>query len=199
MLIKSKRRYHTFVRTFSLILATYLLSACTNMPTYPPKTPEQLLAQTHWQAKGKIGVRQDGKAHSANFDWENKQQQYTIRIAGALGVGSAKLVKKGAQISLTTKHDTIQANSAEQLLEQTLGWSMPVSHLSYWIKGLAAPTTSADNIAIGDMGELIQLEQEGWKISYSDYAAVKGYWLPGKIRAQHGDIKITLIVKSWKI
>lgn len=187
------------LRNCSLALLLALLSACANLPDYAAKTPEQLLAKTRWEAKGKIGVRQDGKAHSANFNWDNQQQNYTIRISGALGVGGAKLVKHNNQISLSTKKDTFKARSAEELLNQTLGWSMPVSDLSFWIKGLAAPTTASENSVIGEQGELLELHQAGWQIQYSNYASIKGYLLPGRIKAQRGDIKITLVVKSWDI
>ena len=188
-----------WIRAVSLLLSVIFFSGCVSNQTYPPKTPEQLLAKTKWQAKGKIGIRQDGKAHSAYFDWQNHNQNYVIRISGALGVGGAKLEKQAGNIILTTKKDTLRAHSAEALLDQSLGWSMPVSDLSFWIKGLAAPSLSADQHEIGDNGELLSLEQAGWQINYSDYSSVKGYQLPGKIKAQRDNIKITLIVKNWKI
>lgn len=185
----------------TLVLLLIIASGCATQPPRDdsPKTAEQTLALNTWHAKGKIGIRHRGKAQSAYFDWNNKRQAYEIRLSGALGVGAAKLVKKGNQVKLSTKDGKFKGHSAEDIMQQTLGWSIPVSEFAFWIKGLSAPLVAADNSSISEDGALQTLEQMGWRIRYAKYERIYGHLLPGKVIAERDDIKITLAIKNWKL
>jgi len=156
-------------------------------------------ALNNWTMRGKIGIKLDGKAKSANIEWRNYRKDYTIQIHGAFGLGSAELKKSGRKVTLKTKNTKVSARSPEQLLEQNLGWSMPVSDLKYWIKGLPAPTSKANQSARNEQGLLTELTQNGWRIRFKRYQNQQGYTLPGKIIATHERLEITLIAKSWRI
>lgn len=149
--------------------------------------------------RGKIGIKLGGKAKSANIEWRNHRKGYAIQIHGAFGLGSAELKKSGRKVTLKTKSTNVSAYSHEQLLEQHLGWSMPVSDLKHWIKGLPAPTSTPEEMTLNEQGLLTELTQSGWEIRFDRYQKQQGYTLPGKIIATHERLKITLIAKSWQI
>ncbi len=125
-----------------------------------------------WRAQGKLGIVAEGKGRSINFDWSNDHHNFDIRLSGALGVGAARLSKRGSTIELTTGDGRYRAASAEDLLWQTLGWSVPVSDLRYWIKGLPAPDSPVTASERDPAGSLLSLTQQGWQIDYrSDHKA----------------------------
>jgi len=44
---------------------------------------------------------------------------------------------------------------------------------------------------------LIALEQEGWKIIFSQYRTVGKFELPGKISMENPHIKVRLVIQDW--
>ncbi|MGZ0843299.1 lipoprotein insertase outer membrane protein LolB, partial [Klebsiella pneumoniae subsp. pneumoniae] len=77
-----------------------------------------------------------------------------------------------------------QAESPEALLEEQLGWRLPVSHLLWWVRGLPAPD-SKSRLTLDADSRLARLEQDGWQIEYTRYAEQNGYWLPERLKL-HG-------------
>ena len=42
-------------------------------------------------------------------------------------------------------------------------------------------------------------QQDGWHLEYSRYQSVSGWSLPSKVVARQQDIKLTFIIKNWKL
>ncbi|MCP6330038.1 lipoprotein insertase outer membrane protein LolB, partial [Klebsiella pneumoniae] len=74
-----------------------------------------------------------------------------------------------------------QAESPEALLEEQLGWRLPVSHLLWWVRGLPAPA-SRSVVTLDGNSHLSRLEQDGWQVQYLSYVEQNGYSLPERIK-----------------
>ncbi len=178
-------------------LLTLLLSACVSPPTSPPATSAKALHA--WQAEGKLGLRTHDTAKAINFRWEHNAEQLEISLYGALGIGGARLSRdSNGTYTLSTKDGIETADSAESMLENTLGWSLPVTALEYWIKGLPAPETPIQSQTRDEHGNLTQLQQQGWLIRYTKHANKGAFALPKKIVASHGALRLTIAIKSWR-
>jgi outer membrane lipoprotein LolB len=90
-----------------------------------------------------------------------------------------------------------EAASPEELLEQQMGWRLPVSHLLWWIRGLPAPDSKSRLTLDGD-SRLAKLQQDGWDVEYTRYSEQDGYWLPERLKLHGQDLDVTLVVKSWQ-
>ena len=90
-----------------------------------------------------------------------------------------------------------QATTPEELLEQQLGWKLPVSHLSWWVRGLPAPRQQ-EPLTLDGNSRLAGLAQDGWTVEYLSYAEQNGYWLPERIKLHGQDLDVTLVVKDWQ-
>ncbi|VFS85725.1 outer membrane lipoprotein LolB [Pseudomonas aeruginosa] len=90
-----------------------------------------------------------------------------------------------------------QAESPEALLEEQLGWRLPVSHLLWWVRGLPAPD-SKSRLTLDADSRLARLEQDGWQIEYTRYAEQNGYWLPERLKLHGQDLDVTLVIKDWQ-
>ena len=83
------------------------------------------------------------------------------------------------------------------MLEEQLGWQLPVSHLVWWVRGLPAPDSKSKLTLDGD-SRLASLDQDGWQVQYLSYTEQNGYWLPERLKLHGKDLDVTLVVKDWQ-
>lgn len=188
-MIQATLRYA--LTTAALLL---LMAGCSNTPQAPEPMPrtEGNAAITAWRLSGKLGLRSEGQAHSAYLNWQQCGDNYRIRVSGPLGQGAASLTGNSHRATLRSRDGEISANNAEQLLEQQLGWSIPVAELLYWLRGIPAP--KQDYQLIDE-----QLLQAGWQLNYQRWQQVDQYQLPAKMTATHPRAKVTLIIRDWQL
>ena len=79
-----------------------------------------------------------------------------------------------------------------------MGAPLPVAELRYWLVGVPAPGL-AHQETVGDDGRLAGLEQAGWRLRYSRYAAVGGLALPVRIEIESETARLRLVVSSWRL
>jgi len=217
---------------FALLGSVFLfLHACVNQglqspaPVSAERTVEDI---SHWQFKGKLGIRAtlaDGQKlrESANLSWNQTDQHYALFLSGPFGQGATRIKGNPDRMSIQQGGQKHSARDAEQLLEQTLGFPLPINALPYWVKGLPLPgtefntqtetqleasnppgnaiPTGIDNqgsaIAVGQRPQ--QLQQAGWTINYARYQDVQHLRLPGKITLSRDQVRLTLIIKQWTL
>ena len=159
---------------------------------------QQLSQLDGWEINGKIGIRAPKDSGSGTLYWLQRQDYYDIRLSGPLGRGAARLTGRPGDVSLEVANQgRYQAATPEELLEQQLGWKLPVSHLSWWVRGLPAPD-SKSQLTLDSSSRLAGLDQDGWKVEYLSYAEQNGYWLPERIKLHGQDLDVTLVIKDWQ-
>ena len=158
---------------------------------------ELLTGLDGWHINGKIGIRAPKDSGSGTLFWLQRQDYYDIRLSGPLGRGAARLTGRPGQVSLEVANQgRYEAASPETLLEEQMGWKLPVSHLAWWVRGLPAPDSKSRLTLDGD-SHLASLEQEGWQVEYSSYSEQNGYWLPERIKLHGSNLDVTLVIKEW--
>lgn len=164
---------------------------------------EQLSKLNSWEISGKIGIRaerRDGKLESASATlfWLQRQDYFDIRLAGPMGGGAARLTGRPGKVRLDAANQgSVEAATGEELLQQQLGWSLPVAHLFWWIRGLPA-SDSPSSLTLSSDSRLAALEQDDWKVEYLSYVEQNGYWLPERIKLHGSKLDITLVIKDWQ-
>lgn len=151
-----------------------------------------------WQISGKIGIRAPQDSGSGTLFWLQRQDYFDIRLSGPLGRGATRLTGRPDAVALEVAgQGRFEAESPEALVENQLGWQLPVSNLLWWVRGLPAPD-SRSRIALDANGRLANLQQDGWDIQYLGYSEEDGYALPSRIKLAGRDLQITLVVKDWQ-
>ena len=179
------------------VLLVLILQGCTSSPTH--KQWQHAIKAGYWQAEGKIGLIYNGQGQQANFDWKNHNHNYTIALFGPLGQGRVELSKNGDTYRATNEKTEHQAPSAEALLEEMLGWSLPVSGLQYWILGQSNPLAAIELAQNDNIGRLQRLKQQGWTIDFSHQSEQdQQSELPRKIIAKRDNLKLTVVIKRWQ-
>ncbi|WP_460120912.1 lipoprotein insertase outer membrane protein LolB [Pseudomonas sp. S2_C03] len=158
----------------------------------------QLAGIDGWQINGKIGIRAPKDSGSGTLFWLQRQDYYDIRLSGPLGRGAARLTGSPGKVSLEVANQgRYEAPTPEVLLEEQLGWNLPVSHLNWWVRGLPAPD-SKSRLTLDTDSRLAKLDQDGWQVEYLSYSEQNGYWLPERIKLHGADLDVTLVIKEWQ-
>jgi len=199
----------TCIKRLFIVCMLATLAGCSGLQQAPVPPPvdsaetwddvqASLQQLNHWTLDGKIGIRTPDDNQSARLYWQQNAQHYSIELSGPLGQGGLKIEGEPGAILLDLGgDDRYVSSSPEQLLQETLGWSLPVQEIRWWVRGLPAP--EQPHTAAFQGPRLQTLSQAGWTIEYQRYQRHQKYTLPGKIKLSHNGLRITLIIKEWSV
>ncbi|WP_104201728.1 lipoprotein insertase outer membrane protein LolB [Billgrantia saliphila] len=193
-------------RWLAVSLTLALLAGCATPRTTPDDSPdtdrweaqrERVEALDTWVLTGKAGLRTPQETTSANLDWSQHSHYYRMLISGPFGSGRNLLEGREGRFTLTNAEGRFEAETPESLMQQQLGWSLPVSSLADWIRGLPADH-SRHRLERDDAGFPQRLEQDGWRIEYRDWTEVESLTLPRRLVMEYEDLRVTLVVTEWR-
>lgn len=197
-----------FTHCLFLLGLITLLQACVSVPASKPtgSLSSFALHQAHLQQlqkieqftlKGRIGVQNEGKGFSAGIYWQHTQTQDAITLYSPLGSEIAHIAKTATEATFTdAKGQTFTAPDTETLLQNTLGWKLPLTGLIDWALGRPAPLPKT-LITWNDSGQITRLIQADWNIEYPHYTEQQSYILPSKIFLKNERIQLKLLVEQW--
>lgn len=194
-------------RVWPVLVLVALLAGCASQPPSSGQSRElgvwkaqleRRQALDAWSLAGKVGLRTRNGAESANINWQQRPDTYRILISGPFGAGRTLLTGSPAGVTLVNGEGRFQAGTPEALMEQQLGWSLPVSALDYWVRGLPAPDSQA-RLEYDAQGFPQRLRQFGWTIEYRDWTRVDALWLPRRLVMTYGELRATLIANQWQL
>ena len=162
-----------------------------------PQRQAQVTELRNWSNKGAISVQYQGHTDIGSFDWRQRGDQYNMRVAGPLNLGGMRIQGSSGAVTLQQGNEPPKAASTpEALMQQTLGWSLPLTNFRYWTRGLIAPNQPSTP-AYDRYGHLTQLQQQGWTIRYLGYQAAGPYDLPRTIVFNNQAIRVKMVIKQW--
>jgi outer membrane lipoprotein LolB len=189
-------------KVFFLIVTIFMLNACASQrpALQQPNSDEQtrrLASLNMWIIEGKIAFRGPNNNNSGYLKWQQTNDSYAIRVHGPLGQGNREISGNGNYIELSLPDGTLSSDQPEQFLYEQTGWTLPISELRYWVKGLEAPSLGITHIKKDIY--ITKLSQNGWDISYSQHQLINSIWLPGKIIISKDLHKVIILAKDWTL
>ena len=191
-----------------LAIGAVLLAGCGTLPELIPSERDTAW-QTHaralsrlqsWSMLGTLAVRSGRDASRVAMRWRQGRHSYLVRFMGPLGVGLFEVEGSATEVEARFSNGRrASAASPEALLEQEIGWSVPLRELRYWIVGAPAPDGALLKMALDDHGRLAHLEQAGWTMVYERYGHLDDLALPERIRFSSGSVEATVVVRRWKV
>ncbi|GGY79862.1 outer-membrane lipoprotein LolB [Cellvibrio zantedeschiae] len=194
-----------------LLFISLLLSGCAHkLPKAPlisedwPKHQAQVEALGKWQATGKLGVKVPNDGGSMTLRWQQQPNDFAIDFTGPFGQNILGIAGKAGEVTLSEPGKApITAKTAEELIRRNTGWTIPVAQLTFWVRGLPAPTAKITHFAPNAQGLIGELEQLGWKVTYGEYLSVNAgtetLAMPGRITAEFKDMRLTLVIREWQM
>ncbi len=190
------------------LLGLLALVGCVHQtPITPPASLQAHQAQVRqldrWQIQGKLGIKAPGDSGSASLNWKQSPAAYQILLSAPLGQKHLEIIGSPNLVELhQSGQPPMSARSAEALIQKAMGWTLPVSQLSYWVRGIPAPKAKITQLQLTPDGLIGQLEQSDWQLSFSNYTNQhyrgETLVLPGKIVAVYQDLRLTLIIRRWQ-
>ncbi len=152
-----------------------------------------------WDLKALIAMRRQNDAWSATLQWQQQHDRYHIALFGPLGTNSYEINGRPGNVVLSSANGKkASASNPETLLTQQVGWSVPVSNLFYWIRGLPVPNVPAQK-QLDKYNHLISLQQQGWNIHYLSYTSVDHIDVPSKIFLDNPEMNVKIIINQWQL
>ena len=196
------------MRALCLAALITALAGCASVPEAKPdhSAAATALRQQHLQSlakiqqfslQGRIGVQTNGKGFSGSMQWLHNTTDDSIALFSPLGSQVASIKKTPNLFTLEdASGKNYSAPDAETLTQEILGWRLPLKGLADWSVG--RPTQSpVQNSIWNEQGALTNLEQDGWKIEYSNYEQQGNYLLPNKIYLKSEKLNLKLLVEKW--
>lgn len=196
------------IRLFLLYFAiSLLLAGCDTLSFHRQVLNQQLTWQqrqkqlstlTRWTIRGAMSIHANKQAFSVYYNWQQtNESQYVIHLFGPLGIGAVTITGKKNKVTLTNAHgQTFRSKTPEKLIENALGFHLPISSLFYWVRGLPVPNAPS-HIKKDEFNHITTLKQSGWKIQYIQYAGICPHDLPSKIILQSKNVYTKITISRW--
>lgn len=178
----------------STLLLLFLFTACSTTPVALQRAPE---AEAPFAFNGRVVIRQPARNDSAGLRWTHREGADEISLLGPLGQTVARITRREGRVTLEAEGKRHAAGDDEALMQQVLGWHLPLSGLRYWVTARPQPdAVSGQELDVN--GRLSVLRQQGWTIRYSRYTAPGADALPLRMSLQREGVEVRLAIDEWE-
>jgi outer membrane lipoprotein LolB len=161
---------------------------------------QALLDFDSWDIHARAAIKLKGEAYNIGIRWQRQAQNSKILLEAPFGQGVFRIESSaGGTYRLRLPDGRVSANrTAEVLLEEMIGWSLPISGLEYWIRGMPRPD-SAYTHRLDQAGRARSISQDRWAIDYLDYfPGQEDPQLPRRIKLVSESVTLKLVVERWQ-
>ncbi|MEM7217151.1 MAG: lipoprotein insertase outer membrane protein LolB [Pseudomonadota bacterium] len=186
-----------FLGTLGALCCALMVAGCVG-PEGLGIPPEAASAE----ARGKLGVRPADPAlgprpFSANFRWREDRRRFDFELWGPFGQGRVQIVGDARRVTVfDARGERVSGGDPEALLQNLLGWSVPLEVLPRWLRGQPADEPAFSGESRDADGRLTGFEQAGWQLQFDRYGRLPDR-RPGRIRAANEQLRLTLFVREW--
>ncbi|MBY0576433.1 MAG: lipoprotein insertase outer membrane protein LolB [Gallionellaceae bacterium] len=185
------------VRLLLFFLAV-ILNGCVLLPSTPVPAARPIHAESApFALNGRIAINHQGKRHSAGLRWTHQVQSDEVLLLAPLGQTAARVYRDAGSATLDDGDKHYSADNAEALMEQALGWHLPLGGLHHWVLGLASADSPAQIERDGN-GQITVLHQDRWEVRYLRYAGTRPDSLPARLQLSRDDLQIQLLIDEWE-
>jgi len=188
------------LRLLAAFIFTTLLSACAVTPvtptevTSPEKSPRQL---SHWEAKGKVGIRFLGENISATYRWQRLGDDFSADAAGPLNQGYTTLEGRAGVLTLENAwFGHHESADGEGLLQALTSIRVPLSHFNAWFMGWPKDASTPVRTLTAPEG-VREFNEYGWTVRIASEQVVQGYRLPERMIVSQDGTRLVLALTSW--
>ena len=191
------------LRTFIAISAAILLNACASNPTITTAPPELATATadaralTHWEAKGKVGLRFLGQSISATYRWQRQDGDFSADAAGPLNQGFTTLVGRNGLVTVENawlgRHESADG---EGLLQALTSIRVPLSHFNAWFMGWPKDSITPVQTLPSNEG-VREFNENGWQVRITSEQLIQGYRIPERMIVSQEGTRLVLSLNEW--
>lgn len=145
-------------------------------------------------------LRLEGEVYNISLNWQRGPAHFSLLLEAPFGQGVFRIAGAAdGSYRLRLPDGQVFVNSTpEALLEEVIGWSLPIDGLEYWIRGMPHPGADYSR-RIDAQGRGRSISQDRWDISYLDYFEDRPEpQLPRRIRLERDELSLKLVIERWQ-
>ena len=169
-----------------LLILLGIASGCVSAP------PAQTLT---YAVSGKVRIDAPSGDQVLRFRWQQADGYFDVWFWGALGVGRTHLQGTQEVLTITAPQQPVITGPAGQLMQDRLGWVLPLDALGAWLAGSPALSLPMSSSTTGPDGRLQRMVQADWTITFADHRQVDGQWRPERIVIQGRGITLDVSIR----
>jgi len=153
-----------------------------------------------WDIQARAAVTLKGEAYNIGIRWQRDTGRFRMLLQAPFGQGVFR-IDAGASGPYRLRLPDGQEFSnltPEALLEEVIGWSLPISGLDYWIRGLPRPDSEYRH-RLDEAGRARSIKQDRWTITYLDYFQPQQEpRLPRRLKLTRDEVSLKLVIERWQ-
>jgi outer membrane lipoprotein LolB len=176
-----------------LAFATVFVSSCASFYDVKPDTApaayvKPVAIDQNFDISGRFIIKKSIKNNYGNFTWVRNNNNEELNFTTPIGQTVARITIESSLATLTTQDNkTYSGDDLDDLMEDKLGFVLPLDYLHYWIQGVNLPNEPVD--AKLDNGFM----QLGWKVTYLEWTDPNH---PKIVECSKDDLTIKLLI-NW--
>jgi len=160
---------------------------------------ENIVSIDTWYLAGKISLDDGDQGGSGKLQWRVSAANSSIDFHGAMGRGAWHLdISPDRAVLREAGGDEHSAPGVDSLIQQQMGWPVPVVALKWWVRGLVAPGP-VEAMQLDDQGLLTSLIQSGWQVEFERYSSASGIPMPKRLNARQDNYRVKLAISDWQM
>lgn len=192
------------VRLLALALAVLLLVACAPREIRPAgawlEDREALFAENPvWTVSGRLSLSDGQRGGQLAFDWRANGEEHEVNLRTVMG-GRQWRLRFGPDHALLEGSEVgqLRGPNPDPLVEAAVGWPIPVSDLSWWIRGLVPPGSEGQIDYAAD-GSLASAESPPWTLSFQRFDSTQQALLPSRLQADSPPYRVRMVLRDWSL
>lgn len=159
----------------------------------------QLAGHETWTIRARLGVSDGHHGGSGSLVWVRRGSHFDFELQAPVTGRSFRLHGGPGQVQLDgLNQGSLYGSDARGLLQQAVGWQVPMPQLDYWVRGMRAPGSPAQ-LLFGTDGLPQRLGQDGWTVEYRDWYPDTNPAMPRRVFASRGDDRVRMVISSWAL
>ncbi len=150
------------------------------------KQPDKFMEQ--FDLSGRFLIKNASKTYYGNFSWWRESGVEELDLNSPIGQTIAQIKIESGVAILTANGKAYTGDNLDVVMQQNLGFSLPLSYLYYWVQGFKLPDYPIENLLESGFTQL------GWRVEYLSWDD-KVTHLPQVIQCSQGDLSIKLVNK----
>ena len=177
-------------------------SVTTEIPDDWSSRRKALSRFNQWRLLGKVAVNhQEGNDSALIREWTQNGKRFFIEMSSAfMGMGTVRLAGSPDFLKITDSEGQVHSSrKPDQLIRETLGWTLPVEALYFWVRGLPIPDSEYQLFFHPD-GRIAYLRQLGWELHYDQHQRIGDLpRVPRSLTATRGHmLRLRLVMTQWQ-
>jgi outer membrane lipoprotein LolB len=198
------------IRSIFPVLVVLAISACsvpgsrTTDPAVQQQWGEHRLALAEvrqWDIYARAVLRLEGEAYNIGIRWQRElDSRFMMLLEAPFGQGVFRIENAATGVYRLSLPDGqfYEDSTVEALMQQAIGWSLPIGGLDYWIRGLPQPDDERAPL-LDARGRAQTISQAGWEIDYLAYFPASDVpALPRRLRLENEAVMLKLAIERWQ-